>query len=149
MSLITGALKEAVANEKLIAKQAAEISALKDKINDLNNLNDTLVAQVRQGKEAVKLITSAGKDAIKMAKADAKVEADTLKAEIKQLKIDLKAAQTAQKTAEPAVTKKRGRPRKSDLAAPETYQAKDYGVTAPDVQIAPSVSAKGVTYEYV
>ena len=149
MSLITGALKEAVANEKLIAKQAAEISALKDKINDLNNLNDTLVVQVRQGKEAVKLLTSAGKDAIKIAKADAKIEADALKAEIKQLKIDLKAAQTAPKTAEPALPKKRGRPRKSDLAAPEAYQAKDYGVTAPDVQIAPSVSAKGVTYEYV
>lgn len=151
MSLIIDALKEAAANEKLVAKQVAEISALKDKINDLNNLSASLAAQVRQGKEAVKSVTSAGKAAIKMAKVDAKAESDALKEEIRKLKADLKAAQKTPKKAEPAAEpKKRGRPRKSDFAAPAAYQAKDFGVKAPDVQIvSSSVSAKGVTYEYV
>lgn len=147
MSLISDALKVALADEKLIKKQEAEIAALKGKIESLKSENEALAVKLAH-------VTSVSKAALRLAKTDAKSELDAVKAQLKLVKAELKEAKKA--PANTVVTdapKKRGRPRKVDLAAPQSYQAKDYGVTAPDVQIAssssPVVSAKGNNYEYV
>jgi hypothetical protein len=153
MSLISDALKVALADEKLIKKQEAEIAALKGKIESLKSENEALSVKLAH-------VTSVSKAALKLAKTDAKSELDAVKAELKMVKAELKEAQKIPqkllndvKTEVGISPKKRGRPRKVDLAAPQSYQAKDYGVTAPDVQIASSsshvVSAKGNNYEYV
>lgn len=155
MSLITDALKAAAADEKRIAKQDTEITALTEKIESLKLANVRLSDEVRQGKEYVKVSDAAARVELRAVKAKHKSEVEALKVELKQVTAELKAAKKAPAPAPVTpvdAPKKRGRPRKSDLAAPEAYQAKDYGVQAPDVQIAsnsaPAVSAKGFSYEY-
>lgn len=166
MSIITDALKLASTQEKLIAKQEAEIAALKAKV-------ESLTIAKAAADEAARLASVALKEAEKKAKADLKEAkrvgneaCNVVQQELISVRRQLKEAQKPVKAVVPTndalgqVKRRPGRPKKS--ATPEvtsevmaltpevTPEVDPRQLNIPDLGApAPGVSVKGNTYEFV
>ena len=178
MSIITEALKLAAASDKLIAKQEAEIAALKAKLESLTITKAAADEETRLAKEALKSVNTVAKLELREAKRVTKAEMGVVQAELKAVKAQLKAAlkvpkvPKAPKAVVPTndalgqVKRKPGRPKKiiepeiplvdprqipiPDLGAPAPYVLNE--PTAPEDTpqfTTPGISAKGVNYEFV
>lgn len=176
MSSIKEALKEAVQNEKLLEKQAAEIEGLRRKIESLDRENELLVVETAKTKTALRDLKAAHREEVKEIQAQGRKEVGAVREELRTTKAALKQSQK-DLLALTTPPKRRGRPPKVQGAAadavapvpvvvptvavqptedalslPKSYQAKDYGVTqgeTPQLSSEPVISAKGNVYDYV
>jgi vancomycin resistance protein YoaR len=173
MSIITDALKLATAQEKTISKQEAEIAALKAKVESLTIAKAAADEETRIAKEALKSVNVIAKLELKEAKRVAKDSLGLVQSELKQVKAELKAALKTpkiQKAVVPTndalgqVKRKPGRPKKvveevlpevdprqipiPDLGSPYVLKEPIAPENIPRYD-SPSVSTKGVNYEFV
>jgi hypothetical protein len=172
MSIITDALKLAASLEKTISKQESEIAVLKAKVESLTIAKAAADEETRIAKEALKAVNAVVKLELKEAKRVAKAELQVVQTELKVVKAELRVAlktpkvpkttksAVPEKSSPDEVKRKPGRPKKvveqvPPEVDPRQIQIPDLGEPAiasqaqPEQNITPSISAKGINYEFV
>jgi hypothetical protein len=173
MSIITEALKLAASQEKLIAKQEAEIAALKAKVESLTIAKAATDEDARLAALALKMEKKRSNFDLLAIHRNHKAALASVQAELKQVRRELKDALKAPKAPKAVVPtndalgevkRKPGRPKK--VVEPEVPLVDPRQIPIPDLgspyvlnepvapenipqYVAPGTSAKGINYEFV